>query len=316
MIALPSSLRKVGVLAINRRNAQYVLKYNPRRLYPLVDDKLKTKQLALSHGIAAPELYGVIEVEGQVKGITGMLEGLDDFVVKPARGSGGNGILVAAEKIGATYRGPDGAIISLEDIAYHIFNILSGLYSLGGQRDKAMIEYRVKFDPVFSAIAYQGVPDVRIIVFHGIPVMSMSRLPTRMSRGKANLHQGAIGVGIDMASGTTLHGVWRNDIVHTHPDTGQELAGVTIPEWQRLLEIASACYEITGLGYFGADIVLDAEKGPLILELNARPGLNIQIANAAGLLPRLQLVEQLDAKPLSIKERTAFARTHFGLKAT
>ncbi len=219
---------------------------------------------------------------------------------------------MVVEKRGATYRGPDGSIISLEDIGYHIFNILSGLYSLAGQRDKAMIEYRVKFHPVFSAIAYQGVPDVRIIVFHGIPVMSMTRLPTRMSRGKANLHQGAVGVGIDMTSGTTSSGVWGNEIVDAHPDTGEDLAGVTIPEWERLLTIASACYDITRLGYFGVDMVLDADKGPMILELNARPGLNIQIANRAGLLPRLRLVEELEVKPSAVEDRVAFARAMFG----
>ena len=38
------------------------------------------------------------------------------------------------------------------------------------------------------------------------------------------------------------------------------------------------------LGYVGVDIVLDANYGPMVLEANARPGLNIQIANNQGLL--------------------------------
>lgn len=312
MIVRPSLLSRLGVLGMNRRNAQFILKYNPRNLYPLVDDKLRTKQLAASLGINVPELYGVIEVAGQVKSIKAMLRDFSDFVIKPARGSGGNGILVVSEKLDAAFRETDGSIVTFEDIDYHIFNILSGLYSLGGQPDKAMIEYRVKFHPVFQSIIYQGVPDIRIIVFLGIPVMSMIRLPTRMSRGKANLHQGAVGVGIDMASGMTSEGVWHDQVVCNHPDTGQPLKGLLIPEWERLLGIASACYEITGLGYFGVDIVLDAEKGPMILELNARPGLNIQIANSAGLLPRLKTVEKLDIKPTKLEDRTAFARVHFG----
>ncbi|HAI68112.1 MAG TPA: alpha-L-glutamate ligase-like protein, partial [Gammaproteobacteria bacterium] len=45
-----------GVLGINKRNADYSLHYNPRRLYPLVDDKLYTKQLAKKAGIPVPEL--------------------------------------------------------------------------------------------------------------------------------------------------------------------------------------------------------------------------------------------------------------------
>ncbi len=52
---------------------------------------------------------------------------------------------------------------------------------------------------------------------------------------------------------------------------------------------------------------------PLILELelNARPGLNIQIANRSGLLPRLQLVERVDNELRGVEERIAFAKTHF-----
>ena len=44
--ASPSELRKAGVLGLNRRNYNVIAKYNPRRLYPLVDDKVQTKTLA------------------------------------------------------------------------------------------------------------------------------------------------------------------------------------------------------------------------------------------------------------------------------
>lgn len=181
----------------------------------------------------------------------------------------------------------------------------------GGDPDKALIEYQVKSDPLFEAISYQGVPDIRIIVFLGVPVMSMVRLPTRMSGGKANLHQGAIGAGIDIATGTTLTVVCRNDIVAEHPDTGNRVTGVKIPGWEMLLELASRCYELTGLGYQGVDIVLDKDKGPLVLEMNARPGLNIQIANRAGLFPRLKMVEENHKNLNSVRERVAFAQQYF-----
>ena len=132
-----------------------------------------------------------------------------------------------------------------------------------------------------------------------------------MSGGKANLHQGAIGAGIDMASGTTLTAVWRNTIVSEHPDTGNPVSGVKVPHWDKLLKIAAQCNDLTGLGYIGVDLVLDREKGPLILEMNARPGLNIQIANRAGLLSRLKRVEQYDGEFIDIEERLIFSRQHF-----
>ena len=43
MKAVLDALRREGILGINGRNARYTLKANPRRLYPLVDDKLRTK---------------------------------------------------------------------------------------------------------------------------------------------------------------------------------------------------------------------------------------------------------------------------------
>jgi alpha-L-glutamate ligase-like protein len=242
------------------------------------------------------------------------LESHSDFVIKPSRGSGGEGILVVSGRTKAFYRKIDGLLLSPDELEYHLFNIISGMYSLGGQPDKALIEYRVRFDPVFEAISYLGVPDIRVIVFLGVPVMSMIRLPTRMSGGKANLHLGAVGAGIDIAGGTTLTAVWRDNIIAEHPDTGNSVTGVQIPHWDTLLHIAARCYELTDLGYIGVDLVLDKDRGPLILELNARPGLSIQIANRAGLLPRLKLVEQRHSELANLDDCVEFSKHNFGHK--
>lgn len=307
------ALKKAGVLGLNARNARYSLVFNPRDLLPRVDDKLITKQLAQQAGIAIPELYGVVEAMHQVKGVHALLSRYRDFVVKPARGSGGDGILVFSGQSDGRYCKLSGELLTPVDLEHHIANILGGIYSLGGQPDKALIEYRVRFAPVFAAISHQGVPDVRIVVFLGVPVMAMVRLPTKGSDGKANLHQGAIGAGVDMASGRTLRGVWRNKVITEHPDTGNPVTDIAIPGWDQLLEIAARCYALTGLGYQGVDMVLDRDLGPLLLEVNARPGLNIQIANQAGLVPRLDAVAAaLDDLP-DVATRVAFAREMFGV---
>jgi alpha-L-glutamate ligase-like protein len=315
MFRLAKALKRNGVLGINARNARYILEYNERRNYPLVDDKALTKQVALKHNVAVPDLYGMIEIQRQVATLPDILAGHDDFVIKPANGSQGEGILVITGKTEGLYRKVDGALVTDEDLKFLVTNILSGIYSLGGQPDKALIEYRVKFDPVFEDIAYRGVPDVRIIIFKGVPVMAMVRLPTRMSDGKANLHRGCIGAGIDIATGYTLTAVWKNTIVTEHPDTGNPVSGVEIPQWSRLLEIASGAYEMTNLGYQGIDLVLDKERGPLLLELNARPGLNIQIANREGLQARLDKIEAYTGPLDTIAERVAFARGNFASRA-
>ena len=304
-------LKQAGVLGMNRRNSEFTLPYNARRLMPLVDDKLLTKRLARQAGIPVPELYAVVEIQYQIRGLHEALSPYPDFVIKPARGSGGNGIVVITGRSNGMYRKVNGALLRRDDIEHHVSDILGGIYSLGGYADKALVEYRVEFDPVFEAISYQGVPDVRIIVFLGVPVMAMVRLPTRASEGKANLHQGAIGAGVDMASGRTLTAVWRNEVVTKHPDTGNPVSGVLVPHWSRLLHIAARCYEMTGLGYQGVDLVLDGNRGPMMLEINARPGLNIQIANSAGLLPRLQRVQAQADGPQDIEARIAFCQSEF-----
>jgi alpha-L-glutamate ligase-like protein len=286
------NLNKSGVLSINGRNSDYVLRYNQRKLYPLVDDKLKTKNLALQSSIAVPELYALIDTEHQIKTIDERLQPFSDFVIKPAHGAGGDGILVITGRLVNRYRQINGNLLSSQDLRYHLSCLLSGAYSLGGHPDYAIIERRVIVDPVFANVSHEGVPDIRIITLLGYPAMAMVRLPTRLSGGKANLHQGAIGAGINLANGKTLGGVFQNDAIDHHPDTLNPIEDIQIPYWNQILEIAASCYELTGLGYLGVDIVIDQTKGPLMLELNARPGLNIQIANREGVRKRYRMIEE------------------------
>ena len=306
--ATPGELRKRGVLGINMRNADYIMRYNPRRLYPLVDNKLETKKLAIEGGIAVPELYGVVAIEHQIQEMDSLLAEHQALVIKPAHGSGGNGIMVINGRMGNFFRKSNGNLLSIEAIQHHTSNILSGMYSLGGIPDKAILEYRVDFDPMFEHISYQGVPDIRIIVFRGIPVAAMIRLPTRDSDGKANLHQGAVGLGVNIATGETSFAVHHNHHVEHHPDTGHETTGIVIPHWDGILQLAMKCADRVGLGYLGVDIVIDRTLGPLMLELNARPGLSIQLAIGQGLLNALHKVEACKHLPKDMDERVEFAK--------
>lgn len=311
MFVTRKELKKYGIVGINGRNVSYVLAYNPRRFYPLVDNKIETKRLAKEAGISTPDLYRVIEFQGQIYGMDSWIDQYKEFVVKPAHGSGGNGILVITGKTPEGYVKASGEIISKQDLQYHLSKTLSGLYSLGGHPDKVIIEQKVNFDPLFEKVTYLGVPDIRVLVFQGVPAMAMVRLPTKQSDGKANLHMGGVGAGINMATGETLAGVKGNTVVDVHPNTGNSIKGLVIPQWKRLLEMASRFYDITKLGYIGVDIVLDKDYGPMILELNARPGLSIQIANQEGLEHRLKKVEANIASLRTVEEKVAFAIANF-----
>ena len=305
------NLADEGVLGLNRRNGDYILRFNPRALYPLVDDKLKTKRLALRAGIAVPKLYGVIETQHDIRSLPDIVREHPEFALKPAHGSAGDGIVVISGRSGSRYRTIGGALLDEDYLSHHLSNAINGQFSLGGVPDVVIVEYMVKFSPLFERISYQGVPDIRVIVFRGFPIMTMVRLPTRASLGKANLHQGAVGAGIDLATGITLDGVVGTEVVTHHPDTTHAIAGLRIPDWETILDISARCFELTGLGYIGVDIVLDRDLGPLVLELNARPGLAIQIANRQGLLRRLRICEDHADFSAPPAQRIEFAKQEF-----
>ncbi|MEL6869238.1 MAG: alpha-L-glutamate ligase-like protein [Pseudomonadota bacterium] len=302
-------LARRGVLGLNERNADYIMQLNPRRLYPRVDDKVLTKTLAIEAGMAVPECYSVAYSQADVNRLPSVLAERESFVIKPANGSGGDGIIVVDGKRGDSFRLINGLLIDQSALLHHASNIVGGQFSLTGGADSALIEYRVSFDPVFDEISYQGVPDIRIIVYRGYPAMAMVRLPTRQSGGKANLHQGAIGAGIDLSTGVTMSGSSGTIFIEEHPDTLVPVAGNVVPHWSRIMEIAALGYEVSGLGYLGVDIVIDRDLGPLMLEMNARPGLNIQIANGHGLKPRFAAIDRWLQANEAAQAPTARAQT-------
>ncbi len=305
-------LRQAGVLGMNQRNADFIMPSNPRSFFPLVDDKVLTKKMAGEHQIPTPLTYLVMECQGDIPSLEKKLGDRSQFAVKPARGAGGSGIILVMDRRGSTFVTQSGEAISRQDFVQHLSDILSGIYSLGGLEDQVILEALIHPAPVFAAVTYQGVPDVRIVVYRGIPVMSMVRLPTRASDGKANLHRGAIGAGIQIHSGVTLTAVHRSQVVMHHPDTGNPVSGIRVPYWDEMLLMAARTLEMTHLGYIGVDMVIDREQGPLLLELNARPGLAIQMANGSGLLQRLQEVEKAPAHIFASPEsRVAWMKETF-----
>lgn len=307
----PRQLDKLGMLNMNQRNVGYIGRYNDRRAFPLVDNKLKTKLIATEYEVTTPKLLQVITQQHEISHFRERADSLEGFAIKPAKGSGGKGILVILRREGDNYIKASGAKIAVGALERHLSNILAGLYSLGGAPDVAIVEDLIQSAPSLAKYSFQGVPDIRIVVFQGYPVMAMLRLATKASDGKANLHQGAVGVGLDIATGRGLNAVQYNRPILLHPDNGLEMANLVIEEWETMLIMASRCYEATGLGYMGVDLVVDAQQGPLLLELNARPGLAIQMANGRGLRPRLQKVEALRKPHYSPEKRVKYAMAEF-----
>jgi alpha-L-glutamate ligase-like protein len=298
LFAWPHELREAGVLGINHRNLAFIQESNPRALYPRVDDKTVTKSICHANDIPVPETYAVVRRYGDMRRLADLIGDRSEFVVKPASGAAGRGIVVVAHRRGTDYETSSGRVISAGEMQYHLSTILSGLYSLGGQVDKAIIEQRIIMHPTMQRIAVGGTPDVRVILYRHVPVMAMVRLPTIQSEGRANLHQGAAAAAVHLVSGRTFGGVCNNRMITRHPDTGELIGGLEIPGWRDLLAAAMRLSDALEMGYIGVDFVIDAKIGPVVLEANARPGLAIQVAHRTGILPRLRLIDSMPAEAL------------------
>jgi alpha-L-glutamate ligase-like protein len=291
------------VLGINRRNQDLIARYNPRALFQVVDHKLKTKAVLAACGVPIVETFQVYRLQRDIRHFVAHSRPWDEFVIKPAQGAGGEGVMVVTERRGEDFVTLDGRCLRLREVESHLSDILGGVFSLNQRYDEAIVERRIHAHPVLARLSVHGLPDLRVIVFRGVPLMAMLRLATRTSKGRANLHLGGIGVGVDLLSGLTTHAIGSKRRISRHPDTQVQLCGIGIPHWKELLITATHCADAVPLGYVGVDLVLDAEVGPCVLELNARPGLSIQLANRRGLRRFIEAVEQCAPRDLSVGER-------------
>lgn len=271
------------LLGINERNLELINRYNPVRYHPMADDKLLTKEILAAAGISTPKLLYCYRRFYELLRIGDDLWNRSHFVVKPAHGLQGGGIVIFEQFQDGQWVTTSGEAYNAGDLFAHAADILHGVYALDNANDAVMVEEKVKAHAFFKKITYRGVPDIRVIVFQQQPVMAMLRIPTRHSRGRANLHAGGIGVGIDLKSGMTTTAKFKKRPIDIHPDTGVRLSGLQIPHWEGILAIARRVQKYVPLGYMGVDFVLDERHGPQILELNVRPGLQIQNINNRGL---------------------------------
>lgn len=308
--------RQHDILGMNARNFLFQSRYNRLKAKRIADSKLLTKRVLKQAKLAIPKLYKQFKTEFKVDQFD-LTKLPDSFVVKPSQGLGGEGILVVEKKDDGGWLAVDGQRVSPEDLRLHILDILAGRYSMLDLPDRAFIEEHVRVHPRFEPISCQGTPDIGVLVFNRVPVMAFLRLPTKESHGKANMFQGAIACGIDIASGVTTGAVRYTDEIKFFPDTRRKLAGISIPRWDEILELAVKAAEASGLGYCRVDVALQPrttktgklKSTPMVLEINAQPGLKIQLANKAGLLSRLKRVEGLKVK--TVKQGIEIAKQLF-----
>lgn len=307
-------MKTSSILGLNARTQLFAYKYNTKKGKNIADSKIQTARILKKAQVPHPKIYKKFRDPRDVLAFDwGKLP--DKFALKPSRGMGGEGIIVVKKRITdkkvlKSAKGPiwittNKERVTADDLKLHILDILEGAYSMGNVPDVALVQEYVGRAEIFRKWAYRGTPDIRVIIFNKIPIMAMLRLPTKESGGRANLHQGALGVGVDIATGITTRAIWHGEEIVFKPGTERKLRGIKIPNWDGVLETAVKAQEASGLGYLGVDIVIHPEKGPMVLELNAQPGLQIQLANGEGLRKRLERVEDLEVSSMEHGVRVA-----------
>lgn len=296
------------LLGQNRRAQALLARYNPRALFQVVDHKLKTKAALRELGLPVIETLAVYCLQHDITRFAVQSQAWEEFVIKPAQGARGQGVVIVVGRQSDRFVTSEGRLLDVRDLESHLSDIIGGVFSLNQRYDDALVERRLHAHPLLAQLSFRGLPDIRVIVFRGVPLMAMLRLATRSSKGRANLHAGGIGVGIDLATGRTTHAIAGKSWLATHPDMHVPLCGLLLPRWEETLTVATRCTDAVALGYLGVDLTLDHEAGLHILELNARPGLSIQLANRRGLRPLVEAVEQRTPENLSVDERVRLGR--------
>lgn len=270
-------------MGINHRNIDYVNTKNTRELLSLAVDKLQSKAALVDYAIPVPGTIAICKNLSGLDEFMAALDKLESVAIKPNKGSKGFGIVILTDKKGSDFYSPSGTVWTKADLRRHITEIVNGAFSQNSSPDVAYLEPLLRQHSSIDNLFDNGLADIRIILDEGKPISAMLRLPTQGSDGKANLHQGAVGLSIDLASGKVTHAALKGKKVTHHPDSGRALIGYQLPYWHRIVEIAVNCYDAIELGYMGVDICIDQDNGPMVLEVNGRPGLEIQNVQNKGM---------------------------------
>lgn len=309
-MAGPPNRKWRDVLGLNARTLDYIKRTNSAVATRIANNKLLTKRVLQKAGVVTPRLYAQIKTRKELKTFR-WTKLPASYVLKPNAASGGGGIVVV---FGRNKKGnwvkADKTELFIPTLTDHITDILDGRFSRGNVPDTAFFEQRLKVHPVFKPLSVRGVPDVRVLVYNNVPIMAMLRLPTEASDGRANLHAGGVGVGIDIVQGLTTTAVHHGTIIDTLPGTRTELSAIRIPNWPTIVRLAIKAAQAADLSFAGIDIAVDRDDGPMVLEINARPGLDIQFANMTPLKGRLRRVEGLSVS--SPEKGVQVARSLFG----
>jgi alpha-L-glutamate ligase-like protein len=265
---------------INLRKSSVMTKLKSRRNSYFTNDKLIVKDVLELNEIPIPKTYFTIDTLSEIDAKISLLEQMNDFVVKPSNGFGGKGILILKRNEGNQWQSNTGELYDRKALVLHLEKIIFGRFSKESF-DKVIVEYRLRSHSDFQKIFKRGIADLRIIFLNAYPIVGMLLMPTERSKGRSNLNDGAIGMGVDLQTGRLTRGYDQStdQMVSRHPDSNFLFEGMKLPHWEKTMAMSVAAAKIFSLSYVGIDIVFDERMGPLVMKINSRRGKQCQNFN-------------------------------------
>ncbi len=288
------------ILWINARNLHYINKFNKEKEIWLANNKLKTKNFLSKFWIPLGDTYTVINSKKSLREFDFLSLQEKEFIVKPNKWSKWRWI--AKVKVFSDPKNINELIflmnwknINKKDFIRHMDEILDWVHSWW-DKDSILIEELLTWWEGFEKYCKYWLADIRVIVFHLVPIAAMIRVPTEKSWWRANLAQGGLGLWLNITS-WIVETAYLNSIIYNKnfPGSLEEFEKDPLPYWDSILSYSSHIQFFVNLWYLALDWVI-TENWPKLLEINARAWLEIQNVCWMPLMERLNRIKNLKIK--------------------
>ncbi len=246
-----------------------------------LDDKLAFFLLMRQFGVPTPEVVGVV-IRGRVHRLgdaeqrpllawlPAWLAERGSLVVRPNRGTGGQGVLVleAGDGAGCVVNGTATSWDLLEQrFASSVDHVITEFVEQASYA-------RDVFPPSTNTIRILTMQDAAGRPFVAVAV---HRFGTPGSAPADNFMKGGLSVPIDPETGVLGTGVQRFRLQRhqVHPETGVQLTGTVVPRWARMRDgILAAAAQAAFLPFIGWDVI-PTEDGFSVIEGNKNSDMQV-----------------------------------------
>lgn len=197
-----------------------------------------------------------------------------DIIVKPATGKGGRGIMRFDYIDPNRYRAFKGATLTESKLAQYLLR--------ASHRRRYIIQPRCLNHPHILDLTGDVLSTIRILTaFNESNEVEVIRATMKIPAGDKivdNYHQGGIAAAVDLSTGRlgrcivrALHGTWLDQ----HPVTGVQITGRILPRWPDTLGLVERAHKCFDDFVFLAWDVAILDDGPVLVEANNNPGLDL-----------------------------------------